>query len=288
MLASFRAELLKLRKRPATWILALVWVAVVLLFGYLLAYSFVANAPPPPDDAPKEVQAQQQDFNDAQVEALLPENLLKQMFGGGYFGIGGAIMLILGALVAGSEFGWGTMKTILSQRPGRLAVLGGKLSALAVLLVIFVVLGLVAAAIASYAVAGFEDTTASWPAAGEILRGVGAGLLVFTVWALFGFTLAVVFRGTALAIGLGLAWALAIENALAALPIESDAFENFRKATLHENTFGVTSYFGSPFPEGFGAPEALVDAGRGVIGLLVYVAVFVLISVLFTSRRDVS
>ena len=287
MLASFRAELLKLRKRPATWILALVWVAVVMLFGYVLTYSFVANAPPPPDDIPEEAQAQQESFNQSQLDALLPENLLENMFGGGFFGIGAAIVLILGALVAGSEFGWGTMKTILSQRPGKLAVLFGKLLALAVFLLVFVALGLCGAALASFVIAGFEDAAVEWPEVGELLRGLGAGVLVFAAWSLFGFALGVVFRGTALAIGLGLAWALVIENTIAALPIESDAFENFRKTTLGENTFGVTSFFGSPFPEGFGAPEALVDADRGVIGLLVYVAVFVLISVLF-MRRDVT
>jgi len=53
---------------------------------------------------------------------------------------------------------------------------------------------------------------------------------------------------------------------------------------LGENTFGVTSYFGSTMPEGFGIPQALVDAERGVIGLLVYVAVFILISALFMHR----
>lgn len=287
MLGSFRAELLKLRKRPATWVLALVWVAVVMLFGYVLTYSFVANAPPPPDDIPEEAQAQQEDFAQAQLDALLPENVLENMFGGGFFGIGAAIVLILGALAAGSEFGWGTMKTILSQRPGKLAVLFGKLLALAVFLVVFVALGLCGAAVASFVVAGFEDAAVEWPAAGDLLRGLGAGALVFAVWALFGFALAVVFRGTALAIGLGLAWALVIENTIAALPIESNAFENLRKTTLGENTFGVTSYFGSPFPEGFGAPEALLDPGRGVVGLLIYAAVFVLISVLF-MRRDVT
>lgn len=287
MLGSFRAELLKLRKRPATWVLALVWVAVVMLFGYVLTYSFVANAPPLPDDIPEEAQAQQEDFAQAQLDALLPENVLENMFGGGFFGIGAAIVLILGALAAGSEFGWGTMKTILSQRPGKLAVLFGKLLALAVFLVVFVALGLCGAAVASFVVAGFEDAAVEWPAAGDLLRGLGAGALVFAVWALFGFALAVVFRGTALAIGLGLAWALVIENTIAALPIESDAFENLRKTTLGENTFGVTSYFGSPFPEGFGAPEALLDPGRGVVGLLIYAAVFVLISVLF-MRRDVT
>ena len=39
---------------------------------------------------------------------------------------------ILGVLSVGSEFGWGTWKTLLTQRPGRLTVFGAKLVALAV------------------------------------------------------------------------------------------------------------------------------------------------------------
>jgi ABC-2 type transport system permease protein len=50
MVSSFRAEFLKLRKRPATWVLFLVWATLVILFGYLLTYSFVSA----PEDASRE------------------------------------------------------------------------------------------------------------------------------------------------------------------------------------------------------------------------------------------
>jgi ABC-2 type transport system permease protein len=286
--ASFAAELLKLRKRPATWVLALVWVAVVVLFGYLLTYSFVANPPEPAEDVPPEVQAQERAINEAQLEALLPENLMENLFGSGIFGVGAAVVLILGALTAGSEYSWGTLKTVLSQRPGKLAVLSGKLLALGVFLVVFVALGLAAGAASSLVVARLEEAAVAWPTLGEALRGVGIGSLVFAVWGTFGFGLAVLFRGTPLAIGLGLAWALAVENTIAALPIRSDAYESFRRFTLGENTSGATSYFGSPFPEKFGLPEPLVEPERAAITLAAYTAAFVVLAALFFWRRDVT
>ena len=286
--ASFAAELLKLRKRPATWVLALVWVAVVVLFGYLITYSFVANPPEPAEDVPPEVQAQERAINEAQLEALFPENLLENLFGSGIFGVGAAVVLILGALTAGSEYGWGTLKTVLSQRPGKLAVLSGKLLALGVFLVVFVALGLAAGAASSLVVARLEEAAVAWPTLGEALRGVGIGSLVFAVWGTFGFGLAVLFRGTPLAIGLGLAWALAVENTIAALPIRSDAYESFRRFTLGENTSGATSYFGSPFPEEFGLPEPLVEPERAAITLAAYTAAFVVLVALFFWRRDVT
>ena len=180
------------------------------------------------------------------------------------------------------------MKTVLSQRPGRLAVLSGKLLALGVFIVVFVALGLAAGAASSLVVARLEEAAVAWPTLGEALRGVGIGSLVFAVWGTFGFGLAVLFRGTPLAIGLGLAWALAVENTIAALPIRSDAYESFRRFTLGENTSGATSYFGSPFPEEFGLPEPLVEPERAAITLAAYTAAFVVLVALFFWRRDVT
>ena len=285
--ASFSAELLKLRKRPATWILALVFVAIVLLLGYGLTYSFVANPPPPPEEMPPEMQAQQEEFSEQQLNALLPENMLSNLFGS-VFGIGGALALILGALAAGSEYGWGTLKDVLTQGPGRLGILFGKLAALGLFLLLFVVLALAAAALGSFAVARLEEAAVEWPPVGELLRGLGAGALILVVWGVLGFALAVLFRGTALAIGLGLAYALAVENVITSLPIEGDAFENVRRATLGENTLGLSNYFGSPFPPGFGAPEPLVEPGRAVLVLSAYAVFFVVLATLLLWRRDVT
>lgn len=286
--ASFSAELLKLRKRPSTWILAAVFVAVVILLGYGLTYSFAANPPTPPENMPPEAQAQQDEFAEQQLSSLLPENVLSNLFGGGVFGIGGAIALIFGALTAGSEYGWGTLKTVLSQKPNRLSVLLGKLATLGLFLLLFVVLALGAAALGSFVVARLEEAAVDWPSVGEFLRGLGAGALIFAVWGTLGFALAVLFRGTALAIGLGLAYALAIENILATLPIEGDTFENIRRATLGENTAGLSNYFGSPFPPGFGLPEPLVEPQRAVLVLSGYALAFVVLSALLLWRRDVT
>jgi ABC-2 type transport system permease protein len=283
VVSSFRAEFLKLRKRPATWVLVLVWATLVILFGYLLTYSFVSA----PEDAPREQRAQQEAFNEELLTTLMPENLLENLFGNGTFAIGGAIVLILGSLAAGSEYGWGTLKTILTQRPSRLSTFFGKLLGLGVILVLFVLVGLAAGSLGSLAVASFEDAAVDWPPVRELAKGLGVGSLIFAVWSTLGFALAVLFRGTPLAIGLGLAYALAVENAIAALPIESEAFEDFRRATLGENTTSVSAYFGSP-PQAFGAPEPLVEPGWAALILAAYTVGFILLAAFFFRRRDVT
>lgn len=294
MLASFLAELLKLRKRPATWVLILIWVFAVAFFGYFTGYLSVSTAPPPEadEDIPPEVQEQIEAQNEAIAAVLYPENIFTNLFGNGFgFGVvifGSLLLLVLGALAAGSEYGWGTMKTSLTQRPGRLAVLAGKALAFLVSVLVFAVLSVAVAALSSLLVAAIADYPVEWPSVGELARGTGAVALFFAVYGTMGFVLATFFRGTALAIGLGLGWVLAIENIVSTLPIDNDLFENVRRFFISENTFSISQSFGSTWPDidQFGLPEDLVDPERAVITLLAYAAVFVLISVLFVWRRD--
>lgn len=286
-MGSFGAELLKLRKRPATWVLALVWMVMVGLFGYFFTYAFAANVPEPAEDLPPEAAAQQEAINEELLGLLQPERMLENLFVNGTFSLGAAVVLILGALTAGSEYGWGTLKTALTQRPGRAGILAGKVLTLAVSFALFALLGLGVGALSSLGVAALEDASVSWPSYEELARGAGAGALIFGAWGFLGFALAMLFRSTALAIGLGLAWALAVENVIAFLPIESDAFENFRRLLLGENTYSIGSIFGDPNPS-FGIPEPLVEPERAAISLGIYIGAFLLLSALAFLRRDVT
>lgn len=75
------------------------------------------------------------------LPATLPANLIANALGG-FAVMGGAIAMILGALVAGSEYDWGSRKTALTQRPGRLTIFGGMVAALATALLAVVLVHL--------------------------------------------------------------------------------------------------------------------------------------------------
>ena len=51
-------------------------------------------------------------------------------------------------------------------------------------------------------------------AASGLAQSVGGGILVLEMWALAGFALGTLARGPALSVGLGLVWALVLENLL--------------------------------------------------------------------------
>ncbi len=203
-MASFSAEFLKLRKRPATWILALVWFSLVILFGYVLTYLFFVSAP-------EETTVPGLD-SDSFLRALLPENFLPNVLAGFPSNGGGPITLILGALAVGSEYGWETFKTSLTQRPGRLRVFFGKMLALGALIVGFVLLAFAAGAVSSIGVALLEDGAIDWSPLIDILRAIGSGWLIAAMWTSLGVLLATLFRSTALAIGLGLVYAILLEG----------------------------------------------------------------------------
>jgi ABC-type transport system involved in multi-copper enzyme maturation permease subunit len=274
-----RAEWLKLHKRPAIRSIMVTWLALVLLLGYLLPYLVFKN-PPPGRVGARLASA-------ALLPSLLPTNLV-HWFVPTLSGLGGTLILILAALVGGSEFGWSTLTTILTQRPGRLSVFTGKLLATAVLLVLFVVLGYVVAAIGSLIVALLQHATVTWPPAADLARSAGAMLLIFGAWTAFGLGLAVLFRGTALAIGLGLAYALVIDRLVAAFSSISDIVKTVSQGLLGTNASALVDPFrASAIGEGTGA-GAIAGPGQAAIVLSAYIVVFVVLAGILLQRRDVT
>lgn len=277
-MASFGAEFLKLRKRPATWVLALVWFSLVVLFGYVLTYVFLVNAPeemaPPGADS------------DSFLQALLPENLLSNVLAGFPSTGGGPITLILGALAVGSEYGWETFKTSLTQKPGRLRVFFGKMLALGALLVGFVLLAFAAGAASSIGIAFLEDGAVEWPPLTDILLAMGSGWLIVALWTSLGVFLATLFRSTALAIGLGLVYALLLEGIAGTLLASDERYDTIRSALLNENSYALINQFESPLPPGFGVPSSIVEPTQGAIVLGAYTLGFILLSALLFWRRD--
>lgn len=279
MAASFSFELLKLRKRVAVWALGVILVFMVAFFDYFQFYSSIASLQEGDTDATGQITNVQQ-FE----EYLLPGNITVNVAGLLSF-FGGPIALILGALSAGSEYGWGTLKTALTQRPGRINVLAGKLLAVGVVLFVFSLLALGTGAISSYVVAGLLEEPVNWPAAEEILKGLGIIWLILGAWASVGIFLSILFQGTALAIGLGLVYGLAIENLIFGFSDQSKVIEAISKVLLTRNGGGLASSLGQT-PQAFSSPDP-VDPAQAALVLGGYVLVLLLITALLLRQRDV-
>jgi ABC-2 type transport system permease protein len=283
MTGSFKAEILKLGKRPATWVLLGVMLALTQLFGYLLPYSSWLTSD-------QNFQTQGLDPQ-AVLAGTLPGELVPTSLGG-FPVFAGALALILGALAAGSEYGWGTMQTALTQRPTRLALYGGKLAALAASTLAIV--GLIFALNATVAgvIATVESRALDYPSAAELARGLGSGWLILGMWCGLGALLGFAFRGVALPVGLGVVWVLAVESLVSA--VADSLLTSLRP--LRDLLPGVNagSLVWSLAPGGGSsgeAPPGVVDAvsgGRATLALVVYVAAFAAAGAFLIRRRDVT
>jgi len=283
MIASFSAELLKLRKRPATWVLLGVVLGLTQLFGYVLPYSSWLTSD-------QNFRTQGLDPQ-AVLAGTLPGELVPTSLGG-FPVFAGALALILGALATGSEYGWGTMQTALTQRPSRLAVHAGKLAALAASTLAIVLATFALNATVASVIATVESRPLDYPSPAELAMGVGSGWLILGMWCGLGALLGFAFRGVALPIGLGVVWVLGVENLVSA--VADSLLTGLRP--LRDVLPGVNagSLVWSLAPGGGSsgqAPPGVVDAvtgGRATLSLALYVAAFAVAGALLVRRRDVA
>lgn len=281
MSRALRVELFKLRRRPATWVLGLLLIALLVL-GYVLIWHFISNPPRGARFPPN--------FNKATaLEAVYPGSFIRTGFST-VGTLGGALCMLLGVLATGSEFGWGTLKTLLIQGPGRVEVFVGKLAALAVVVLVFVLAMMGVAAGLSAILASADGAHSAWPDAVDILKGIGAGWLIFGMWTAFGVFLAFVLRQATLAIGIGLVYMLIVEAIIGGIltGIGGDALLNVDRLLPGPNVLGVLSIFGSAPRFLGGGQEAVVDGARGLITLGAYVVVFLGVAATLFTRRDIN
>jgi ABC-2 type transport system permease protein len=274
---STRAELLRLRRWPALWVLLGVWVTLNVTFGYVfdwIAYRS-GDASPVGDGAPPQ----------ALLTGLLPAAAPVTLTQGMPM-FGGALVMIMGALAVGSGYGWGTWKTVLTQAPGRAAAFGGTLTALAAFVTGLV---LVSAAIdlgVSCGIAAAEGRPIDLPSAGDWVRGIGTGLLVLGMWAAAGVLVGVLTRSPALGVGLGLVWALVVENLLRGV---TGVLSGISALTDHLPGTAAGSLVGA-FTGGAGGTPGVfgILGGAAAAGwLAAYLAGFTVLATLLVRRRDV-
>jgi ABC-2 type transport system permease protein len=277
MTTSVAAELLVVRKRSSTWILLGIWSVLAVLFAYVIPYVDYFNGSGP---------------GQGSLADLLPEKFAGSLLGGFPF-FGGVFALMLGVLAVGSEYGWGTLKTLFIQRPGRLQVFGAKLLALGVVLVPFVLVVFALGAGASYAIALREGADVTWPSAWLLVRALSAGWLIMAAWAAFGVLLGVLSRGTSLAIGVGILYALVIEGLISAFADAVSFLQPVTEFFLRANGYSLVKGLGLSVADAAGnGPGAFsgpyVDGAQALVVLVLYMAVFLALAGILLRRRDVT
>ncbi len=271
------AEIRLLLKRTSTWTLLAIWLAMSITFSYIFPYIVYRSG-------------SASDFGE-DFETMLPGRLLDTVASGLPF-FGGAILLILGVISVGSEFGWGMWKTLFTQRPGRGRIFAAKMAALGVMVVPFLVSVLVLGAASSAVIATVEGAPMDWPGMTAIARGLLGGWLILAVWTAAGVMLATVTQGTGVAIGIGILWALVIEGLLGVFAGGIAWLGWLVDLLLRSNGYSlVRAMFDGAGGEGEG-PGAFagpyVSGTQAMLVLLGYLVLFLGIPYLLLRRRDVT
>lgn len=272
MTHSMSAELMKLARRPAIWTVVAVWLILGVFFGYLMPYLSYRE-----DPGGTELLSEA-------LPAALPGTAI-----GGLPVFAGALAIVVGVLAAGSEYGWGTLKVVLTQGPGRVAVVAGKVAVLVLGMLLLVIATFLVDGAASAVVARLAGQPANWPSAGALAAGVAAGWLVASVWCVVGVFLATLLRGSALAVGIGVVWALAVENLLrvaTAIPLV-DVVQRYLPGS---SAGSLVATVGTPLQDAGGTPGVndAISGPTAVMILMGYGVAFGIGAVALVRRRDVT
>ena len=261
MLALLNSEIFRTVKRPVTWIMLAI-LAVVIAAFYTIIYFAV-------DDR-------------ATNESLRPDAVLNNGFSIGS-GIASILVIVLAAQLMGSEYGWGTIRALVSRASGRVPLILAKLIVLAV----YTLLTLLVSAAASVGFAylfgslASNDTNVSSGEWVDILAAIGRGMLSLGVYAIIALVITILSKSTAAGIAGGIALSF-LETAIwALLGQASDAFDTVSEYFISYNVTGLTTIGTENPTDGF-------DATRGAIVVAVWLVGLLALALYIFRRRDIT
>jgi ABC-type transport system involved in multi-copper enzyme maturation permease subunit len=284
MLTSLRAELLVLRKSKVAWALMLTAPLLTLITIYLLGFlEYLGDTPAlyaqegtPAQTLPSLLPIQ---FN---IEAIEQVAIT-------------APFIVLGAVIAGGDWGRGTIKTALLAGPGRARTFAGQAAAILIACAVSVLLSFAVAAAASVTIRAYTGPLApgavgndAFPPGIVIAESAGAGLLIAVTYGALGIALGTLCRSAAGGVAAALAWYFVIDGELADLstdagPVVQHIYNAFPEASVTTLYF----MFGS---SGGGASSATyqpVAHHAAVAIMLGYTAVFLGLALVLVRRRDI-
>lgn len=256
-----KAELLRLVRRR-TMVLAAAGAVLFSAVATLAVFSSARPASAPPSR------------RGTTLAALGSHGGGTKAFAVGASSVGFFVFVIFIALLA-SEFPGGTFRALLLRDPHRLRVIIAKFAGILLVAAAVVALAEVCTFALSLIVAPTKDIdTAAWIS----VDSIGAGLRDYATvlggvagWAVFGTTLAVIFRSAPLALAVGFAWAGPFEN------IVVDSW-----------TTGYRFFPGQVLASLIQGGTAELGIGRAVLTAVLYTGIAAAVALVLVSRRDVT
>lgn len=282
MLDLIRIEIFKLQKRALIWILLLVmfFFFVMYFFGF---YFVVVNNPETMSDP-----------NTLQIIALIKTSLQFPDAFNLIFNvandIGIILLIIMVSAAVGGEYGWNTIKSLLTKEGNRNYYLLSKLITYLIIsllgLFIAVIMGVILASITTQLLAGKVDWSfINFASFTDILRMYGWTLYSLTVYILLSFFAAVIGRSILVGIGVGLGYYFIEAIVVFVFNIAGGSLSKISGYLIGPNVEALLppNPIGGPFTT-HGETLSVLHA---FVVLTVYCLVFVSLTVYCFRRRDI-
>jgi len=266
----FFSTIRKLARRPASWVTFGILAALVTLI--LLAVSSAARVP--------RAGAGEANF-DPLVIVTFPGAYV-QIFAF-VIGLGGLFAVIYGAAVAGSEWTWGTFKSVVARGESRsvylLTTFAGALVIIAVGLfvayIIDIVGGAIGAILAGVSLSGMSDASTL----GDLPMYMGRGIVGIAAEAALGFSVATLARSQLAGIGFGIALFFVGQFASLFLP----DYVKYLPFQLASSALDLGRGLG---PAGNAASSTRIDPTEALVLLVVWLAGSLIVAAGFSERAD--
>jgi hypothetical protein len=269
--ALLRISLLKLVRRPATWVTLVVVLGLVAMIFLGLAASA----------------SQLSDTSDQlQVSLLLGFPNAYTVLVGFILSLGGFLAIMYGAAVIGADWAWGTIRSIVARGESRVRYTVVTFTAIALMLGLGVLVIFGAGAILAVAAAGIAEVETDGATDPDTLRSLPA--LLARTWlgvseqAAIGFAVAMIFRSQLAGIGAGLALYFA-EFFLVFVPLARDVLPYFPFSVAN----AVVSTAEGFDDGGFGTVTT-IDSDTAILWALGYLVVAVAVASLAAWRAQIT
>lgn len=264
---AIKAEVRKLTTTRLWWGMAI--GIIVLGAGIAALFAAVSGTPGPADES----------TGTAAITAL---DIATGVYTSGV-GFGYLLLLVIGILTIGSEYRHKTITSALLATPSRVRLIGAKIVALLIFGVAYGLLFLVSSVGAGGAILATKGQ-AVFPEPATLGRTLALSLLVLGLWALIGLGLGVLIPNQVAALLIGVGLAFIVEPILGAVLSTQDWGETL--AMYFPST--ATAAILDQTQDGSGGPNLqLLTWWQGSLVLTAYAAIFALIGIILTRRRDI-
>ncbi len=270
-MALLRVSLLKLVKRPATWVVLAILLALIAMVFIGLAASA----------------GQLTDATDQmQVMLLLSFPNAYTVLVGFILSFGGLLAVTYGAAVIGADWAWGTIRSIVARGENRVRYTVITFIAIAVVLAFGVLIAFGIGAVLAVVAAGIAETGTDGATDPDTLRALPE--LLARTWlgvsqqAAIGFAIAMLFRSQLAGIGAGLAFYFA-EIFLVMVPLAREVLPYF-PFNVANAVVSTADGFGDG---GFGSTVA-ISSDTAIVWSVGYLAIAVAIASLAAWRAQIT